>query len=137
MAALSGDRVTARSFPGRRTVPVAASVTIYVGALVVVDSSGYARPGRASTTDKAIGIALQRVTNGATAGAVTVDVDCTQIGYFANLGGDAVTIASVGADCFVEDDQTVRATSNTSTRVRAGKVWSIDSTNGVGVRFDQ
>lgn len=138
MAALAADRNTPRATPGIRRIPVAASVTIYVGALVAVDTSGYARPARVSTTDKVVGRAMARVTNGAVAGAVSVDVQSDEVAYYGNsAAGDAITAADIGSDCYVVDDQTVAKTNGTNTRCRAGKIYNVTTAEGVGVRFDQ
>lgn len=49
-----------------------------------------------------------------------------------STGGDALTIAHRGLDCFIVDNQTVALTSNGGTRSIAGKVIYID-TDGVDV----
>jgi hypothetical protein len=51
---------------------------------------------------------------------------------FLNHGADLVTAASVGADCFVVDDQTVALTNGAATRYVCGKVQSVDA-DGVRV----
>jgi len=140
MAALTADRATKTSEqPLLRDLPVAAGVTIYNGAMVAVDSSGYARPARTSTTDTVIGVNVNgTVDNSAGAnGAVNVRVLCAgHVAYFVNNAG-SITGNQIGKDVFAVDDQTVDATNGTNTRVRAGKCFSVDATNGVGVLFDQ
>jgi hypothetical protein len=139
MAALTADRKTKTAVPGLRDFPVAAGVVIYAGAIVSVDSSGNARPGRTNTTDKCVGINYgDTVDNTAgIAGALRVTVRNDRVGFFGNsTSGDLIATANVGADCFVVDDQTVALTNGTSTRVRAGKIHSV-TTDGVGVVFDQ
>jgi hypothetical protein len=135
--ALSADRFTAKSPRGFRDFPVAANVTIYAGALVVVDTSGYARPGRASTTDKAVGHALTQVVNGAVAGAVTVKVDDTPAWYKNSASGDLIALTEIGDDIYVVDDEQVAKTSNSNARIIAGKCRNVDSTLGVLVAFSR
>lgn len=132
MTALTANRATPTSLTRHRNFPVAASVTIYNGSIVVLDSSGYARPGRVSTTDRVLGVATQQVTSGTTAGAVTVNVDSGAIARFGNSG--SIATAHVGLPCYVLDDQTVSLTDNANTRIRAGQVFQVDST-GVWVDF--
>jgi hypothetical protein len=66
------------------------------------------------------------------AGDVDVLVRRGKSWCFANFGGDAVTQALVGKNCYVADSQTVAATSNTNARPVAGKVMAVD-TDGVWV----
>ena len=63
MAALSGDRNTSRRDGSIISLGVAGSKTIYSGALVAVDASGYATPGATATTLKGLGMAGVRADN--------------------------------------------------------------------------
>ena len=47
---------------------------------------------------------------------------------------DAITLADVGSDCYIVDDQTVAKTNGTNTRSVAGKVFDVDA-DGVWVDF--
>lgn len=136
MTALAAERIpcTVRNTNKARSFPVAASVTIYKGSIVSMDSSGYARPGRVSLSDKCIGVADETVTNGTTAGAVSVNVS-KPIAWFGNSGSIAQA-SHVGQACFVLDDQTVSLTDNANTRCRAGRIHDVDTTLGVAVDFD-
>lgn len=120
----------------RITGPAAAAVTIYHHALVVMDTSGNFRPGRASTTDKAVGRAMFKCDNSAgIAGALTVEVEKGVFRFKNSTAGDAITMAAhFNALVYVVDDETVAATSNTNTRIVAGRVVDVDST-GVWVRI--
>ena len=110
--------------------PAAASVTIYHHALVVMDTSGNFRPGRASTTDRAVGRAMFKVDNSAgAAGALTVEVEKGVFRFKNSTAGDAITLAAhLNALVYVVDDETVAATSNSNARVVAGRVVDVDST---------
>jgi hypothetical protein len=139
MAALTQERNTPAftPYPARRTVDVKASTKILKGAMVAIDSSGNAQPAglAAGGSVRVVGIASATADNSAgAAGAIQVELLVGQF-KFVNHGADAVTKASVGADCFVLDDQTVALTSATSTRIVAGKVQQVDA-DGVRVFFE-
>ena len=54
---------------------------------------------------------------------------------FANSAAtDAITLADIGKDCFIVDDQTVAKTDGSGTRSRAGRVFDVDA-DGVWVEF--
>lgn len=138
MTALAADRKTYLSEPGLRNYPVAAAVVIYAGALVALDSSGYARPARASTTDKVVGVNYGDTVDNSdgSAGDLTVDVRDDKIGWFANsASADAIARTDIGRDCYAVDDQTVALTDNSGARCRAGRIHDVDATYGVGVDF--
>jgi hypothetical protein len=114
-------------------VPVGDTEVIYAGALVAADATGYAVPGATATTLTALGRAEEFVDNSAGAdGAVSVLVRRGKAFKFANDGGDAVTQAALGKNCYIVDDQTVAATDGTGTRSVAGKVLGVES-DGVWV----
>jgi hypothetical protein len=117
----------------------AASVTVFAGSMVSLDTSGYFRPARASTTDKVIGVNYgDKVVNGSTAGAKNVTVRRDTGAWFANSAStDAIAITDVGRDCYAADDQTVALTDGAGTRVRAGKIADVHATHGVLVDFTQ
>lgn len=133
MAALTQERLPDffGNYPSRKTLPMKASVTIYKGALVAIDASGNAQPAglTAGGSIRCLGVAQHTRTNGAVAGVEKIEV-LPGIYKFANKAGDLVTAAMVGADCYVEDDQTVRLTA-TGAPV-AGKVVAVES-DGVRV----
>jgi hypothetical protein len=110
--------------------PIAASVTIYAGSLVVMDTSGYFRPGRASTTDVAIGCARETYDNASgAAAALTVTCDVGVFHWDNSADGDAITLAAhKGSIVYVVDDDQVAATSNSNARIPAGTVVDVDST---------
>lgn len=131
--ALTADRNTPKSDAELIEVPVAAGAKIYAGSIVVANASGYAAPGSTATGLTYLGRAEEQVDNSAGAnGAKTVLVARKQAFRFANSGTDAVTQASLGKACYIEDDETVAATNGTGTRSAAGIVVGIDS-DGVWV----
>lgn len=101
---------------------VAAGVTIYPGALVVLNASGDARPGGVATTYTAAG----RAEAGALAGEkVTVRRGIFRFGNSA--AGDAITKANWGKTVYVVDDETVAATDGSTTRSAAGICRGVDA----------
>lgn len=138
MAALTAERNTKiRATQGALStdlaLPMKAAAKVFKGGLVVVDATGYAKAGGgAVATERVAGIAQETVDNTTGAnGAKTVKVR-RGVAKLANFGTDLVGGTSLLADCFAEDDQTVRATSATNTRSRAGRVIAIDA-DGVWV----
>ena len=124
MAALTQDRNTPEIAGAIIQIPVAAGVRIFAGALVCVDADGHAVPGGATTALRAIGRAEEQVDNrlGA-AGAATVTIR-RGIFKYANDAALPVPPGRLGALCYVQDDQTVRAydTGEEATNVPAGRV---------------
>lgn len=128
-----------RDTPARRLIrhgdPVAAGVTIFQGALVVLDAAGNARPGYVATGLVPRGRASVTVNNaGGLAGAVTVESEPGVYRYGNSAAGDAITRAEIGDVCFIVDDETVGKTNGTDTRSAAGVVVDVDAL-GVWVRI--
>lgn len=121
-------------YPGRRTVDVKAAAKIYKGGMVAIDAAGNAMAAGllAGGTVRVVGKASATYDN--TSGAAAAfKVECEPgIFKFLNHGADLVTKASVGALCYVVDDQTVALTNGTATRAPCGIVQQVDS-DGVRV----
>ena len=135
MAALTQDRNTLRRDGTLIEPPVAAATRIFTGAIVAINAAGLAVPGATSATLKGAGSALTFADNtlGA-AGAIRVRVDKRPARFANSAAAEAITLADIGADCFIVDDQTVAKTNGTNTRSRAGKVFDVDA-DGVWVDF--
>lgn len=134
MTALTADRATPQRDGRTFEFPVAASMKIYAGALVMLDSSGNAKKGAAATGQIAVGRAAAQVDNSSgSAGAKTVTVEAGVFRWANSSAGDAITAAEVGDDCYIADDQTVAKTDGTGTRSVAGKVVDVDA-QGVWVK---
>lgn len=157
MAALTASRkIVTAGLPLKalRKVPVDAAAVMFHGGMVG-KNSGYAEPAK-TTSDKVIGVAnLTRWDDKNTQGAASTiggtsgeKVDNTlglagarhimvEIGVvkFANKAGDLVDETMIGDDCFVENDQTVRATA--AGTIVAGKVYGIDDDGGVFVEVGE
>lgn len=107
-------------------VPVAAATVIFLGAIVCLNASGYAVPGQEATGLVCLGRAEQTVNNSAgAAGDLSVLVRRGKAFGWANSALDPVGQAQVGRLCYLEDDQTVSATSNSGARSIAGLVVSV------------
>lgn len=132
--ALTSDCNT-KSRPGDCfSYPVLTGVTIYAGALVVLDANGYARPGVAATGLTAVGRAEERVVNAGTSGSVSILVRNGVYRYENSTAADEITQAEVGDNCYIVDDETLAKTDATGTRSVAGMVVAVDS-DGVWVRL--
>jgi hypothetical protein len=130
--ALTAERNTLRRSGDLLTLAIAANKKIYAGSLVARDASGYATPGATATDILGVGRAAETVDNtGGAAAALQVPIE-KGIFHFANSATDPVTIADVGNNCYIEDDQTVSHT-DTNQSV-AGIVFDVDTT-GVWVKF--
>lgn len=110
MAALTTERSTNEIANGAHSLvlPVKASTTIYQGAIVAIDASGYAIPGKKATGLKTAGRAEETVVNDGADGAVTIQVTRGVFVYNNTAtAANKITEANVLGPCYIEDDQTV------------------------------
>lgn len=132
--ALTKDRNTPRRAGDQVADPVAAGATIHAGALVVLNSSGYAAPGSTATGLTARGRAEHHVDNsGGADGDETVEIR-RGIFRFTNSGSDTIDRTHIGGQAYIVDDETVAATDGTGSRSAAGEIVDVDS-DGVWVRI--
>jgi hypothetical protein len=131
---LSAPRDTPMVDGDFRSIGVAANAVIYAGALVCQNAAGFAVPGATAANLVALGRAEESVVGGATNGAVAVRVRTGNFRFRNSGGGDAITIANRGSDCFVVDDEQVALTNGGNTRSRAGVIHDVDA-QGVWVRI--
>ena len=133
--ALSADRNTVRRSGDTIQMGVAANKKIYAGSLVARDAAGYATPGATATTLIGVGRANETIDNtGGANGAVSVEVE-KGVFRFGNSAGDPITIADIGATCYIEDDETVSKTNaGGNSQSVAGTIFDVDA-NGVWVKF--
>lgn len=123
MAALTADRITKSKGPVRlATYKVAASTTIYAGAMVCMNATGYAVPAADTAAFSPVkGIAVAKANNSAGAdGAIDVVVE---------YGGDflidvaaGITQADVGDNATVVDDQTASDAAATTNDIVIGPI---------------
>jgi len=117
--------------------PLAASVKVFAGALVMRNAAGYLTKGATATGSVGVGRAEEVVDNSDGAAGDKALTYRPGIFQFANSGStDAITIAEIGDPCFVVDDETVAKTDGSGTRSPAGFVADVDA-QGVWVRFDE
>jgi hypothetical protein len=109
------------------------AVLIYEGAFVVLDSSGYAKPGVTATGLVADGIALEQADNSlGAAGAIRVKVRKGNFVFANSSSSDEITKAEIGDMCYIVDDATVAKTSGGGTRSAAGTIVDVED-DGVWV----
>lgn len=121
-----------------------AAVAVNAGEIACWNASGYATPGAVATGLIAFGVFYQTVDNsGGSAGdetalvAISSDKDGKRVFPLLNsAGGDAVTQAGVGRDCYIAGPNTVADNDGGGNRSRAGKVWGFDDEGRVMVEFD-
>ncbi len=132
--ALAADRNTPLKDGELISVPVAANVKIYAGALVAANATGFATPGAVATTLTYLGRAEEYVDNLTLAdGAKKVLVRRGKAFKFKNAAADLVTQADLGKVCYILDDETVAKTSGAATRSVAGTVIGVEA-GGVWVQ---
>lgn len=134
MAALTAERDT----PYRENVqfefPVAATSKLWAGGIGMLNGSGFAVKGATATGQKCVGVCTETVDNPGANGDKRVKVRRGLFRFANSSAGDLITLADVGADCYIVDDQTVAKTNGSSTRSVAGKIRDVDSV-GVWVEF--
>jgi len=128
--AASEDRNTGQQDGFEFPVGVAAATTIYGGTMIAKNASGYAEPAADAAGLVVLGMATERVANAGANGAASVVVRRNRAFWFANSGTNAVTIAHVGGNVYVEDDQTVASDAGVN-RIVAGRCLAVDATKGV------
>lgn len=132
--ALSADRNTQLKDGELISVPMAANAKIFAGGMVAANATGYATKGATATTLTYLGRAEEMVDNtGGADGAKSILVRRGKAFKWKNSAGDAVTQASLGKTCYIEDDETVSATNaGGNTQSAAGKVVGVEA-DGVWV----
>lgn len=132
--ALTSDRNTAQALGDDFKYGVKGATTIYAGALVMLNATGFALPGAAATGQIAAGRAQARVVNAGADGDEGVTVRRGNFWWANSAAADLITIAQIGDDCYIVDDQTVAKTDGSASRSVAGKVLAVDDNMGVLVR---
>ena len=134
MAALTAARDTSEIRNGARhlILPVKGSTTIYQGALVALDASGYAVPGSKAATLTAAGRAEETVANTGADGEVSIRVARGVFVFDNATDAGKLTAAHVLKPCYIADDQTVTATADGASV--AGLVIRVDD-SGVAVEI--
>ncbi|SDO76528.1 hypothetical protein SAMN05216303_102297 [Rhodoferax sp. OV413] len=134
---LTSDRDTQRRNGDLLSLPLSA-IKVFAGGLACISTAtGFATKGATATTLRGVGVFEETVDNSAgAAGAVNAPIRRDGCFRFANSSaGDLITLADVGADCYIVDDATVAKTSGSATRSIAGKVRDVDAV-GVWIEFN-
>lgn len=106
---------------------VKADAVIHKGAILVLDSSGYVKPGVTGTGLLCVGYARESVdATGLASGALKVLVQEGIVGMANSAGGDEITFTELGELVYLVDDQTVAKTSAGGTRSVAGYARMIE-----------
>lgn len=136
MAATTQDRNTRQRAGHSRYLPLAAATKIPAGVIACLSATGLLTNGATSTTLKTVGVPNATLDNSAgSASALSGEVFLGVWGPFGNsAAGDQITLAAVGSDCYIVDNQTVALTNGTGTRSVAGKVFDVTA-EGVWVEF--
>ena len=136
--ALAKPRKIVRRDARAAKYPVAAAAAIIQSGLVILDGgfARAARPGQGvsdalkaadAAGHQAVGIAQDSVTGGAGDGDETVWVVGGCYAFNNSAGADAITLADVGREAFIVDDETVARTSANGTRASAGRIEDVDA----------
>lgn len=141
MTALAQDRNTQRKYVERYVADdalVAATTTVYNGSLTAANANGELRPAADVAAITVLGVAQGKFVNTTGAAAKVTPRARVAAGVFkfATTGGNAITAADIGKNCFVLDDQTVVRTAGTTNAIVAGVVESIDPDGGIWVKIN-
>lgn len=135
MTALSADRVLRRSGSSAvamklKSLPVAASTTIYGGSIVALNQSGYAVPASAGQSLVIVGVAVAIADNSAgSAGAISVAIERGVFSFNNSSSTSAITDADIGRVVYAADDNTVARISAIGTLPSVGKVMGLDGSD--------
>ena len=136
MTATTVDRATRLRSGDLLSLAVYGASKIFAGTMAQKNATGYGVKASATIANTTLGVAEAQADNSSGAsGDIRVNVRRNVVGVFGNsASGDAITIADIGASCYVVDDQTVAKTDNSGARPVAGKIVDVD-TFGVHVLF--
>jgi hypothetical protein len=114
MTAITANAVRAQALGDIHEYPVLGSTHLYVGEMVVLDSSGYAKSATAAASLISVGVCVSECDNSSGAsGAKNVKVRKGSF-VFAVKSGDEPTIAEVGDVVYFTDNNTVQKTAGSS-----------------------
>lgn len=134
MAATQSRDTIMRNVNPKVSIPLKANAKVYKGTMIAIDASGYAVSAAAATAYQVVLVASADADNtGGLNGAISVDCyECEA--YFANSSTAACDATCLGNLIYVEDNQTLAKTSETSSLSVAGRCTGFDS-GGVWVRL--
>ncbi|WP_421780733.1 hypothetical protein [Kiloniella litopenaei] len=129
--ALTQDRKTARRSGHDFSFPMKAG-TIYAGALVVMDA-GLAMPGFIDNKVTAVGVAKEG-NSCSVDGEQLIKVEKGFHRFNNSAGGEMITLADVGREAWIIDDETVAKGDGAGARSPAGIIADVDEF-GVWIKF--
>ena len=135
MSALTKNRNTFRLEGDIRSDPVAAGIRIFAGAIICLDASGNAVPGKTAIGLNPRGVCEARINNiDGEAGEVSVK---SRVGTFRflNHSSDLVGRGHIGRLAYIVDDQTVAASDGGSTRSSLGIVQNVTASGDVEIKI--
>lgn len=132
--ALTADRNTPIKDGELLVLGMAAATKVFAGGMAAANASGYILPAADAAGLTVVGMTEEQVDNSAGAnGDLTVPVRRGKGFIFKNSATNAVTLAQLGKDIYVEDDETVASAGGTNSIV-AGTCLGI-LTEGVLVKI--
>ena len=132
MTALSADKEVNRKAGNVVSYDVAASTTIYKGAMVCDNGSGYAVPAADTNGYALLGFAVEKADNSSGSDG-DIEVRVYKVGSYEMAKASAAQ-TDIGTLMYILDDQTVASSSTNS--VKAGYVVEVPDTSTVRVRID-
>jgi len=134
MAATTKDRHTERQ-PGELISYKQAASKIFKGTLVAANAAGYAEKATDVAAKRFLGVSAEMKDNSAgAAGDKEIGVEKTGAHSFVYGPNDA-TIALIGQEVFLMDDQTVTVAATTA-NYKVGRIVGVDSAGSVRVRIN-
>ena len=135
MVALTADRNTPEALGTEREGLLGAAQSVFIGSMLMRNVAGHLVKGAVALGSFGVGRAEKR--GSSTTAGVTSQRYRSGVHRFANsAAADLITVADIGAPCYIVDDQTVAKTNGTATRSPAGAIDGVDAL-GVWVRFDE
>jgi len=105
--------------------PMKGATTIFAGALVAVNTSGFVLNASDDVTLVVLGVANETVVNAGADGAARIRLRRGEYLFDNSVGGDEITDADVGDYCYVVDNNKVAK--GATARPSAGVIRSVDS----------
>lgn len=137
MTAQSAARPITRGRIIQPTFYLKSGEVVYKGALVAFElGTAFVVEATGASDELVIGTAIRDVDASAASKPIDVQLEReVQTVFFKN--GSSITAANQGQICYVTDDQTVSLTPNAAGVCVAGRIWSVDTVQGVEVELLQ
>jgi len=134
MSAMTTDRNTQRRDGVQFAFPVAGATLIPLGIMVQL-AAGLAVNAVSTAANVTVGVSEQCADNSdGSDGDIVVPIRKGCYRFNNSASADLITLAQVGSNCYVVDNQTVAKTNNSGARPVAGLIVDVDAV-GVWVKF--